>query len=147
MKIKYDLKLMSLMSVFNSISKAKLKDCFVDARDILVFVVDDGELGKAIGKNGSTAKLISKRLNRKIRIVEYNDDVTKFTENAIYPQKAREITEENGVIQITPIDNNTRGLLIGRNATNLRGTESIIKRYFEITEVRVLNNGKEINRN
>jgi uncharacterized protein HemX len=30
-----------------------------------------------------------------------------------------------------------RGYLIGKNATSLRNTESILKRYFDITELKV----------
>jgi len=39
---------------------------------------------------------------------------------------------------ITPPDTQTRGYLIGREAVNLRGFEEIVKRYFEIKEIKVV---------
>ena len=35
---------------------AKIKDCFIDDNNSLYFVVQEGEFGKAIGKNGVKAK-------------------------------------------------------------------------------------------
>ncbi|HHI04241.1 MAG TPA: hypothetical protein ENL45_01715, partial [Candidatus Woesearchaeota archaeon] len=72
MKIKYDLSLMKFMSFFESLTNTKLKDCFVDKNEMLVFVVEENQIAKAIGKNGVNVKRIKERLNRKIKIVEFN---------------------------------------------------------------------------
>ena len=54
--------------------------------------------------------------------------------------KIKDIIEEDGIITIIPFDLKTRGLLIGRNASILKNNELIIKRHFEIKELKV---GKE----
>ena len=69
--------------------------------------------------------------------MEYNSDTNKFIRNVVYPAKIKEIAVEDDVYEITPFDSFNRGLLIGRNAVNLRKFESIIKRYFPIKELKV----------
>ena len=38
------------INLFEKITKARVKDCFLN--DIIVFIVEEGDLGKAIGKKG-----------------------------------------------------------------------------------------------
>jgi len=136
-KIKYDAELMKLMSFFESITQAKLKDCVVLGSQ-LVFVVQPGQIGRAIGKNASSARKLQDSLNRKIKIVEFNPEVAGFVENLILPLKADKVSEASGLVTIKSSDTQTRGILIGRNAQNLRGYESIVKRYFDISEIKVV---------
>jgi N utilization substance protein A len=138
MKIKYDANHMKFMSFFESITKAKLKDCFVDKNNILVFVVEPNNIAKAIGKNGANVKRINEKLNRKIKIVEFNPQIESFVANVIAPLKAKDIRFENKVVAISAVDTKTRGLLIGRSAQNLRNYEGIVKRYFDINEIKVI---------
>jgi transcription termination/antitermination protein NusA len=138
MKIKYDVSHMKFMSFFESITKAKLKDCFVDKNNMLVFVVEQNNIAKAIGKNGSNVKTINEKLNRKIKIVEFNPQIESFVANLISPLKAKDISFENKILTISSVDTKTRGLLIGRNAQNLRNYENTVKRYFDINEIKVI---------
>jgi NusA-like KH domain protein len=131
------MELMKLMDCFSRVTHARLKDCFIDEAQLLHFVVEENEMGKAIGKNGSKAKMLEKLLNRKIKIVEFNPDIIQFIKNAVYPLRINGIENKEGTIEIEAADVKTRGLLIGRAAQNLRNMESIIKRYFEIKEIRV----------
>ena len=136
MKIKYDINLMKFMSLFESLTHAKLKDCF-DVNKTLVFVVEEGEIGKAIGKRAVNVKKIESMINKKIRIVEFNADLLEFVKRVVYPSQLNDLRNEDGVVMMSAVDSTTRGLLIGRSAQNLRFFESIIKRFFDIKELRV----------
>ena len=136
-KIKFDVELMKFISLFEKITHTNAKDCFKQNNKI-IFIVNEGLAGKAIGKGGSNIKVLEKMLLKKVRIVEYNDDLVEFVKNIIHPLQAKEIREEDGTVTITPIDSTTRGYLIGREAVNLRNFEDIVKRYFEIKEIRVV---------
>lgn len=136
MKIKYDINLMKFMSLFESLTRSKLKDCF-ELNTQLVFVVDPGEIGKAIGKKAVNVKKFESMINKKIRIVEFNPVLSEFIKCVVYPLQLNKIDDEDGVITMTAMDSNTRGLLIGRSAQNLRFFESVIKRFFDIKELRV----------
>lgn len=128
---------MKFMSIFESLTHASLKDCF-EQINRLVFVVNQGEIGKAIGKSGINIRKIEKVLKRKIKIVEFNPDLLIFIQNIFFPLKVKEIKEEEGIVIITPPDSQTRGYLIGKGAINLRSTEEIVKRYFELKEIKVV---------
>lgn len=138
MKIKYDNEVIKVMSLFNSITQARLKDYFVDVNGLPVFVVQQSEIGKAVGKKGANVRLLEDKLNRKIKIIEFNPDMVKFAKNLVYPIKLENIEVEGKNLILTPVDKKSRGLLIGRAAKNLRNIENIIKRYFEIDEVKVI---------
>ena len=127
---------MKLMERFTSITRVGLRDCFIE-NDMAYFIVDKGNIGKAIGKNGSNVIRLEKIFNRKIKIVEFNSDLLQFIRNVAFPLKIKEIEAEDGRITISAVDLKTRGLLIGRAAKNLRNMESIIRRYFDIKEIRV----------
>lgn len=135
-KIKYDLNLMRFISIFTTITRAKVKDCFL-SEDIVVFIVGEDEIAKAIGKSGTTAKMVERAINRKIKIVEFNPKLEHFVRNIIYPLKVDEVVIEDGVVQLKAPDMKTRGMLIGRNAQNLKNTRNTLKRHFNITELKV----------
>ena len=140
MTIKYDSATIGLMNIFENISKAKVKDCFVDQNQQLVFIVEENELPKAIGKAGQNVKRFESISNKKIKLIEYNANIEKFIKNVFYPIRFESIIQEEGkegIITIIPTDTRSRGLLIGRSAQSLRYTESIVKRYFPIKELKV----------
>lgn len=138
MKIKYDNELIKVMSLFNSVTNAKLKDYFIDDNNLSVFVVEQNEIGKAVGKKASNVKLLENKLNRKIKIVEFNPDVLQFIRNVVFPLKLDYAEVDQKVLKLQAPDVKTRGLLIGRSAKNLRNIEKIIKRYFDIEEIKIV---------
>tara|TARA_Y100000310_G_scaffold344724_1_gene459052 strand:+ start:444 stop:854 length:411 start_codon:yes stop_codon:yes gene_type:complete len=133
-KIKYSSDIMKFMSMFESLTGAKLKDCIFD--DGLTFVVQENEIGKAIGKKGSNIKRIESVFKKKIKLIEFNGDVIKFVSNLIYPAKAKEIIEEEGIITICTHDKKTKGFIMGRDRHKINTINDIVKRYFEV-EVKV----------
>lgn len=136
---------LKLMSLFEKITKAKLRDCFEDKHSLLVFVVEQGELRKALGKNVANVKKLEALLNRRIRVIEHYNDITNFIKSLIFPMKVKDIDvgnyendPENAIITIVAENTKTRGLIIGRNATNLRNYEFIVKKYFPLKEIKVI---------
>jgi len=137
LRIKFDQKLIKFISMFESMTQAEVKDC-IELENMLIFIVAENQIGKAIGKEGSNVRRLENLLKKKVRIIEYNKDIIKFVENIIYPNKAKEIRQEEKRIMIVPSDSKSRGFLIGRNATILRSNENIVKRYFEIDEIKIV---------
>lgn|SRR3989338_9693797 len=135
-KIVYDETAMKFMVLFETMTKTNLKDCIIND-EIIFFIVEENQIAKAIGKQGSNIRNLQKALKRRIKIVEYSNDLIKFINNFIYPIKAKEVINEDGVIKIMTPDIESRGILIGKSATNLRSFESIVKRYFQITEIKI----------
>ena len=137
-KIKYDINLMKFMQLFESVTRAKLKDCINNIEDEqVIFVVEENEIGKAIGKGGSNVRRLEDLLKRKIKIVEFNQEIKQFIRNFVMPLQVKEINEENNTITITGPDTKTKGLLIGRERKNLENLKSVVKRYFDVEDIRV----------
>ena len=136
-KIKYDINLMKYMELFENITNTKLKDCIENDKQ-LIFVVEGNEIGKAIGKNGVNARKVESVLNRNIKIVEFSPDAKQFITNFVYPLQLNGVEEDSGRITIHGPDTKTKGLLIGRDSRNLKSLLSIVKRYFDVADIRVI---------
>ena len=126
---------MKYIALFESLTGAKVKDCIVN--DNIFFIVHENEMGKAIGKQGSNIKRVENTLKKKIKLAEFNNDVSQFIQNLIYPLKAKEIKEEGGVVTIYIDDRKTKGMLIGRDRHNINSIKDIVKRYFKVEEIKV----------
>jgi N utilization substance protein A len=125
------------MALFEQVTHVGVKDCFLQ-NERLIFVVKEGDIGKAIGKGGVNIKKIENMVKKKVKIVEHSDDLAKFVANVVAPVKVKEVSVEDDVVVVTPVDSMGRGLLIGRGAVNLRGFEDIVKRFFSIKEIKVV---------
>lgn len=135
----FSTELIKFISLFEHVTHVSPKDCFEDTNGILIFVVPEGRIAKALGKGAVNAKLLEKKLNRKLRVIEYREDVKSFIKSLLFPLKVSDISEiDEGVFQIEPIDHKTRGLIIGRAASNLRNTEKTARRFFDVKELKVL---------
>jgi len=135
-RIKYDSDLIKLISLFESLTGAKLRDCI--ANDSIIFIVNDGEMGKAIGKKGANIRRIEDLLKKRVRLVEYSADVAKFVSNLIHPVKVQDIREEEGIVSINASDPKTKGMIIGRDRSKINFINDIVKRHFDIKEVKVV---------
>ena len=135
-RIKYDTNLMGYMSLFESLTGTKLKDCI--SNDILLFVVQENQIGKAIGKGGANVRKIESALRKKIKLVEFSPDAKQFIANMVYPLQVGNIEEKENIITVKGQDTKTRGLLIGRDSKNLIHLTSVVKRYFNVSEIKVV---------
>jgi len=137
MTIKLDTQTLKSIALFENITRAKVKDCF-EVNDKPTFVVEEGELGKALGKNKSNLHRLEGLFKKRLKIVEYSPDVEQFIVNLIKPIRILEISTEDKIITIKGVDSETKGLIIGARAQNLRKTEEIAKKYFDIEEIKVV---------
>ena len=112
------------------ITRAKVKDCFTDEEGTIYFVVASGELGRAIGKGASNIKRLQQELQRKVRVIEYNENVVEFVKNIIYPLRIESIIEEQEAVVIKETNKKAKSLLIGRQGKNLKLINRAVKRFF-----------------
>lgn len=133
-RIRYNADVMQYISIFESLTAAKVKDCIVNEQ--ILFIVNENDMGKAIGKQGSNVKRIENMMKKRIRLVEFNNDVKQFVQNLIYPIQAKEIKEENGIVNIYCNDVKSKGMLIGRDRHKINLINNIVKRHFEVEEVK-----------
>lgn len=127
-----------LSSVMERLTRARVKDCFKDeGEEVIYFVVAPGHLGKAVGKGGANIKNVQQELGKRIKVIEYNDNVIKFVKNIIYPLTVEEIIEQEDAIVVKDSSKKTKSILIGRNEKNLRMINRAVQRFFN-KEVKIV---------
>ena len=131
---KFDTRLIGFITTFENITNARVKDAFIE-KDQLVFIVDEGDAGKAIGKRGAKIKMISRLLKKKIKIIEFNSDVKEFVKNIIDPLRADDIEVNENKVNVKSRDLRIKSLLIGRNRENLKNLNNTVKKYFNVEVV------------
>ena len=134
---KLDQKLIGFITLFENLTRAKVKDAFFDQKDRVVFIVNEGDAGKAIGKYGSNIKRISNMIKKNIKIIEFNGNVIEFIKSIVDPIKADSYELKDNIVIIKSKDLHTKAVLIGRDRRNLIELNSLVKRYFNNIEVKV----------
>lgn len=132
-KILYDMETMKFSTLFESMTRSRLKDCFKSEEGI-VFVVQPGYMAKAIGKGGVNVKRVSAKIKKEIQIVEFRSDALEFVKGLVRVPGV-EILEEEGIVIKCP-NSKIKGQVFGRERENLRFMNSLVSRYFK-EEVRV----------
>jgi len=131
---------MRLMSLFQNVTGATARDCVEDEKqNRVIFVVNEGKMGLAIGKGGSHIKNLQNIVKRNVEIVEYSDDATKFLKNILNSKLISEVKlnkRDDGSLQaIVIVDPKKKGIVVGREGRNAEKARLLAKRYFEISSV------------
>ena len=131
---------MRLMSLFQNVTGATARDCIEDEKqNRVIFVVNEGKMGLAIGKGGSHIKNLQNIVKRNVEIVEYSEDPIKFLKNILNPKLVSEVKlnkRDDGTLQaIVTVDPKKKGIVVGREGRNAEKARLLAKRYFEISSV------------
>ncbi|HUW89333.1 MAG TPA: NusA-like transcription termination signal-binding factor [Candidatus Nanopelagicaceae bacterium] len=146
--IKLDRKSMELISLFNNISGAIIKDCLIfespeNNSEIIIFLVKKEDVGKAIGKAGEHVKDLMTKLQKKIDVIPWSENLEQFiqfilntTKNSIKVQNI-EVKESRNekktvIISVRPQD---RGKAIGKEGSMIRKIKELVLRHFEVDNV------------
>ena len=131
---------MRLIAQFENLTGAGARDCVVDEKfSRILFVINPGEMGLAIGKKGASVKKASDAFGKKVEVVEYNNDKVQFLRNCFLPVQIQVVTfeqDEDGAevayIEVQPED---RGLAIGKEGRNIIKAKRLAFRQFDIVNV------------
>ena len=74
------------LNAFGTLTGVSALDCFELNKEI-VYVVEPGKIGIAVGKGGSNIKKVENLLKKRIRLIEFSSDPLTFIRNAVYPLK------------------------------------------------------------
>ncbi|HWP78627.1 MAG: NusA-like transcription termination signal-binding factor [Nitrososphaera sp.] len=131
---------MRLISLFQNVTGASARDCVEDEKqNRVIFVVNEGKMGLAIGKGGSHIRNLQNIIKKNVELVEYSDDPVKFLKNMLNPKLVSEVKLNkrlDGSTQaIVLVDPKKKGIVVGREGRNAEKARLLAKRYFEITSV------------
>lgn len=132
-----------LLSLFQNVTTADARDCLIDEKmERVIFVVNKGQMGIAIGKGGSNIKQLQNVINKKIELVEHSDNPVDFVKNIFNSNMILEIKltdRPDGSKQALVVaDSKKKGLVVGKDGRNVDKARILAKRYFNITNVLVI---------
>ncbi len=134
---------MRFIALLESLTGAVAKDCVLSPEDNgIIYIIRPGDMGLAIGKNGTNIERTRKVINRPVEIVEYAETPEGFIKNIIAPAKIRGIrinktSDGHTVAQVT-VDPHDKGMAIGKSGKNIAKTRLLMKRHFDLDNVVVL---------
>jgi N utilization substance protein A len=139
-KIKLTSDELRLMSLFQSITSVTARDCVVDDKmDRVIFIINKGQMGLAIGKGGATIRQLQNVVTKKVELVEYSDDAVDFVRNMLNPQMVNDvkITQKiDGSKQaVVLVDAKRKGVVVGKEGRNAEKARLLAKRYFQISNI------------
>ena len=131
---------MRMMSLFQNVTGATARDCVEDEKqDRVIFVVNTGKMGLAIGKGGVHIKSLQNIVKRNVELVEYDEDPAKFLTNLLNSKLISEVKinkRADGSKQaIVMVDPRKKGIVVGREGRNAEKARMLAKRYFDISSV------------
>lgn len=131
---------MRMMSLFQNVTGATARDCVEDEKqDRVIFVVNTGKMGLAIGKGGIHIKSLQNIVKKNVELVEFDEDPAKFLTNLLNSKLVSEVkinTRTDGSKQaIVVVDPRKKGIVVGREGRNAEKARLLAKRYFDITSV------------
>jgi N utilization substance protein A len=128
------------IALFENITGARTRDCILDEKEErVIFVVAEGDIGRAIGKRGINIKRAKDMLHKNIDIVEFAASEVEFIKNTLAPARIKSVSisekkdgRKTALVNVEPKD---RGIAIGKNGKNVARSRLLAKRYLDIDDV------------
>ena len=120
--------------------KADIIDCIV-TDDRLIFLVEKGQLGAAIGIKARNLARLRDLFKKTIKFAEFDGDKKRFIFNLCKPYKVNNIVlEESGGTTIAKIevDQSDKSKLIGKDGRNIEIIRQLARRHSSIKDVQIL---------
>ncbi|MBR4987732.1 MAG: NusA-like transcription termination signal-binding factor [Methanocorpusculum sp.] len=131
---------MRLIAQFENLTGAGARDCVVDEKfGRILFVINPGEMGLAIGKKGASVKKASDAFGKKVEVVEYNPDKVQFLRNCFLPVQIQTVVfeqnEDGDEVAYIEVQAEDRGLAIGKEGKNIIKAKKLAFRQFDLVNV------------
>jgi len=131
---------MKYIAFFETLTRVVVKDCVIDhERNRIIFVVERGQVGAAVGKEGRNVKLLQQLTGKNIEVIEYADTPKELIKNCLYPAKVTNVEltryRDGRIVARVTVPPQEKGLAIGKHARNISRASILAKRYFGIDKV------------
>jgi transcription termination/antitermination protein NusA len=139
MEVKLTTEGIRYIALFESLTGAIARDCIVDEEnDRVIFVVKNGDMGLAIGKNGNNINRVKKSIGKHIEIVEHSDDLNEFVANALQPvavKKVQVVSKDYKRMAYVEVMSKDKGLAIGKNGRNIQKAKVLVHRHYGLEDI------------
>jgi len=139
-EIKLSSEELKLISLFQKITRASARDVIEDEKlNRLIFVVNEGKMGLAIGKGGANIKNLQNIIKKPIELVEYASEPEAFLKNMLNPKYILDVKFSERLDGTTQaeikVDAEKKGVVVGREGRHAEKARLLARRYFNITKV------------
>jgi N utilization substance protein A len=135
--IKLDAETLRVFAMFERMTGAELKD-FQEEEDRVVFVVVEGQVGRAVGKGAQNLKRLRETLGKEIALYGYAADREQFLKNVFHRFTIENIEWEdrNGdIIAHVKLPQEEKGKAIGKGGRNIQLVRALMKRHHQVADV------------
>jgi N utilization substance protein A len=133
MKLTLDQNKIQIINLFQTITGCSVLDC-INEEGMLFFVVNEGQYGLAVGKNGVKIKNAEKVFKKNIHVIEYSSDAETFVKNLVPEAQEITINDDNVCIKLKQSD---RAKVIGRQGRNIKIIKTFLSHLFNIEDVKI----------
>ncbi|MCD6243718.1 MAG: NusA-like transcription termination signal-binding factor [Candidatus Korarchaeota archaeon] len=131
--------------LFHDMLGVKPKDVVEDNEENrLIFVVERGDLGRAVGRGGRKLKTMKKLLrgdlDKNIEVVEFDDTPEGFIQNLLSPARVpviRITKQNNETIAIAYVVEQDKSVAIGKNGRRIKRARLLAKRWYDIDNIKI----------
>jgi len=139
MTVKLDTEGIRCIGIFEQITGAGARDCIVDnTANKVILVVKKGDMGLAIGKDGSNINKVKKMLRRDVEVIEHSPDIKEFVEYLFRPVHVKNVelqTKDDKNLVYVEIPRKDKGIAIGKNGEKIKKVKLLLKRNHDIDDV------------
>ena len=138
-EIKLDADTLRTFSMFESMTGAELKDV-IDEEDRIVFVVVEGQVGRALGKGAQNLKRLRESMGKEVVLIGHAADREQFLKNVFHRFKVEgvEWEDRNGdIIAHVTVPQEDKGKAIGKGGRNVQLARMLMKRHHQVADVSV----------
>ena len=138
-KIRLNSEEIKYITLFETLTGAVVKDC-VSVQDMMEFLIKKGDMGLAIGKNGSNIEKVRDALGKSVVVMEFSDNTENFIKNLFHPTRIKKVRingGDNDKIVDIEVNKPDRKKVIGHNGVRIKIAKKLAKRHYNIGNINV----------
>lgn len=139
MKVKLTNEKLRYIALFEKLTGVTPRDCIESENEKrLTFVIDRGDMGRAIGENGGNVRKVREKMDKSVNVVEYSEDPEEFLENIFAPADIQniEFKEEKGErTAVVEVEESEKGRVVGRNGRNIKRARKLSNRHHGTSDI------------
>ncbi|MDK2384412.1 MAG: NusA-like transcription termination signal-binding factor [Candidatus Korarchaeota archaeon] len=133
------------IQLFHNMLGVRPKDVVEDKEENrLIFVVEKGDLGRAVGRGGRKLKtmrrLLRGDLDMSIEVVEFDNTPEGFVTNLLSPAripKVRIVKQGDETVAIAYVVEQDKSIAIGKNGRRIKRARILAKRWYDIDNIKI----------
>ena len=129
-----------LARMLESATGARAKDVVV-INNTIVFVVRKGDLGRAVGRQGTNLEMLRRSFGKNVEFIEHSEKQQQFLANVFRGVVFLSVEEKefNGKKTIfLKIEAKYKGRAIGRGGEKINRARVMLKRHFNYDDLKIL---------